>query len=88
MELKCLHTYSCPDFTLKAGDTTIDKDISVDKKNQMLADYPTWFEETTADVQNTEASDEAPVTAAEETTDEAPVTVKPGKKPVAGKASV
>ena len=44
MELKCLGIYSSLNINLTAGDTTVDKDISEEKKAQMLADFPGKFE--------------------------------------------
>lgn len=82
MELKALHQYSTADFDLAVGATTVDMNISDEKKAQMLADFPEWFEEFTGEA----AKVEAPVVVEEvivEAPVEAPVVVeevKSGKK--------
>lgn len=44
MELKCLHAYVSAELELQPGQTTEGTEVSEEKKQQMLADFPEWFE--------------------------------------------
>lgn len=44
MELKCLSQYNSGFMSLFPGDTTVDRGLSDEKKNQMITDFPDWFE--------------------------------------------
>ena len=44
MELKCLKSYSSAQVSLDKGDTTEGRELSEDKKLQMLTDFPERFE--------------------------------------------
>lgn len=43
MELRSLEIYRCPDFDLFEEDTTVGKEISEEKKTQLLEDFPEVF---------------------------------------------
>ena len=49
MELKCLHPYISAAFELTPGQTTEGMGISEEKKEQMVADFPEWFEKIGAE---------------------------------------
>ena len=77
MELKCLEVYGSAQISLVEGETTVGKEVSEEKKAQMLADYPEKFEI----YEGTEEVTPDPVEEPEPIIEEAPVEEKPEGKP-------